>query len=125
MSVGDPFDPSRMYSPMQPLNNMSKTSVGSTANLDMEDRFGRPRHEISDNVCKLEDRVKMLEDEFYASKDQLKAIRKVLGMPPFEAGQMIKLSTALREIALEIDKRTDGMFLGPVDPVMDMNTETE
>ena len=95
-----------------------QVSVGSSANLDMYDHIGRGRMlmQISNEVKLLEDRLIFYTKEYEEIRSQIKNIRAILGMPRQPEGQDMKMSLALKELALELDKRAD--VFGNIDPMI-------
>jgi hypothetical protein len=71
---------------------------------------------LSQQVAYLEEQSAHYKKEYSEIREQILNIRAILGMSRFPTGQDIRMSTALKELALELDKRAD--FLGEIDPVI-------
>ena len=71
---------------------------------------------ISNEVKRLEDRLIFYTKEYEEVRSQILNIRAILGMPRHPEGQDIKMSIALKELALELDKRAD--VFGNIDPMI-------
>jgi len=96
-----------------------QVSVGNSANLDMYDHIGqrgRVLMPLSNEVKLLEDRLIFYTKEYEDIRSQILNIRAILGMPRQPEGQDMKMSIALKELALELDKRAD--VFGNIDPMI-------
>jgi len=77
----------------------------------------RPKGDrLSDEIRKLEEDNEAYTDEFRLIRDQIFAARAVLGMERPTPGVSMKLSTALKELVIELDKRAD--IFGNIDPAI-------
>jgi len=89
----------------------------SINNMDMYDHVGRsPFMPLGDQVKNLEDRLNFYTKEYEDIRSQILNIRAILGMPRQPEGQDMKMSIALKELALELDKRAD--VFGNIDPMI-------
>lgn len=71
---------------------------------------------LGDQVKNLEDRLNFYTKEYEDIRSQILNIRAILGMPRQPEGQDMKMSIALKELALELDKRAD--VFGNIDPMI-------
>jgi hypothetical protein len=79
----------------------------------------RPKGErLSDEIRKIEEENEMLCEEFVKMRALIFAIRGTLGMERPTPGVSMKLSTALKELGLEIEKRSD--IFGNIDPTISL-----
>ena len=120
------FIPDMTSSGMLMYSNRTITSTGrvppmvrnvSINNMDMYDHVGRsPFMPLGDQVKNLEDRLNFYTKEYEDIRSQILNIRAILGMPRQPEGQDMKMSIALKELALELDKRAD--VFGNIDPMI-------
>lgn len=71
---------------------------------------------LGDQVKQLEERVDFYTNEYINIRSQILNIRAILGLPRNPEGQDMKMSIALKELALELDKRAD--IFGNIDPMI-------
>jgi hypothetical protein len=79
-----------------------------TGNLNLSDPLDNPLPKtLAEAVASVEKDNIAFREEYILIRSIVKEIRGILGMPTHNPGEAIKLSTALKEISLEINKRMD------------------
>ena len=73
---------------------------------------------LSDEIQKMEEENDMFRKEFHLIKDQIYAARAILGIERPASGTVIKLSTAMKELVIELEKRSD--IFGNIDPAISL-----
>ena len=120
------IDVNNMLSPTvsKPAKDYNGTITVSNGTGRMASSRGIPGDPVGSNGQRLSDEIKEMEDciltyhqEYRLIKEQIWNMQRTLGMEPPTPGTLIKLSTALKEIALEIDKRMDAATF-KIDPVI-------
>lgn len=81
------------------------------------DPVGHQGDRLSDEIKVMEDCIITYHEEYNLVREQIRAIQRVLGMQPPPPGTAVKLSSALKEIAVELDKRVDAASFD-IDPAI-------
>ena len=100
-------------------SNISNISIQSPAGRALSDILNQDhpsKFKISTMVKELEGTAVYYSEEFYKIREQILAMRAILGLPRTPEGAEVRLSTAIKELAVELDKRID--CFGNIDPVI-------